>query len=79
MSNKELQPTEEGVGVSMVTEVLTDSIPETGREVSISMEMKDQLHSHPEETAVVGSVDTQAPRYGLGWKFFFVFLVKVES
>ena len=66
MSSKELQPTEEGVGVSMVTEVLADSIPATGREVSISMEMNDQLPLHPEETAVVGSVDTQAPRYGLG-------------
>ena len=76
MSSKELQPTEEGVGVSMVTEVLADSIPETGREVSISMEMKEQLHSHPEETAMV---DTQAPRYGLGWKSLFVFVVKVES
>lgn len=63
MSSKELQPTEEGVDVSMVTEVLADPIPETGREVSISTEMKDQLPPHPEEEKdLVESVDTQATR-----------------
>ena len=61
MSSKYSQ---EGVEVSMETEVLADPIPESGREVSISAQTKDQPPSHPEgESAVVESAGTQTPRY----------------
>ena len=66
MSSKDSQ---EGVEVSMETEVLADPIPESGREVSISTnaaQPKDQPPSHP-ESAVVESAGTQTPRYRETW------------